>query len=157
MIVSELSTQVNDLLRPMGITRNLSAYSILCQCLELVCEQEDRLQAVEKDIYTPIADRRRCEPKAIQSAVRRAAKGAWLTNPEYVQQLAGYPLTGAPSAVQFIEMLYNALVRAVYKLNSVTKSVTMIRKNTLVLYESTCFSLYAGSGGRTHTPCGTGT
>ena len=28
MIVSELSTQVNDLLRPMGITRNLSAYSI---------------------------------------------------------------------------------------------------------------------------------
>ena len=57
MIVSELSTQVNDLLRPMGITRNLSAYSILCQCLELVCEQEDRLQAVEKDIYTPIADR----------------------------------------------------------------------------------------------------
>ena len=113
MIVSELSTQVNDLLRPMGITRNLSAYSILCQCLELVCEQEDRLQAVEKDIYTPIADRRRCEPKAIQSAVRRAAKGAWLTNPEYVQQLAGYPLTGCPSAVQFIEMLYNALVRAV--------------------------------------------
>ena len=113
MIVSELSTQVNDLLRPMGITRNLSAYSILCQCLELVCEQEDRLQAVEKDIYTPIADRRRCEPKAIQSAVRRAAKGAWLTNPEYVQQLAGYPLTGAPSAAQFIEMLYNALVRAV--------------------------------------------
>ena len=46
MIVSELSTQVNDLLRPMGITRNLSAYSILYQCLELVCEQEDRLQAV---------------------------------------------------------------------------------------------------------------
>ena len=67
MIVSELSTQVNDLLRPMGITRNLSAYSILCQCLELVCEQEDRLQAVEKDIYTPIADRRKCEPKAIQA------------------------------------------------------------------------------------------
>ena len=67
MIVSELSTQVNDLLRPMGITRNLSAYSILCQCLELVCEQEDRLQAVEKDIYTPIADRRRCEPKRFKA------------------------------------------------------------------------------------------
>ena len=28
MIVSELSTQVNDLLRPMGITRNLSAWSV---------------------------------------------------------------------------------------------------------------------------------
>lgn len=56
IIVSELSVQINDLLRPMGITRNLIAYSILYQCLELVCEQEDRLQAVEKDIYTPIAE-----------------------------------------------------------------------------------------------------
>ena len=111
MVTSELSTQLNDILRPMGITRNLSAYSILCQCLELICEQEDRLQAVEKDIYMPIADRKGCEPKAIQSAIRRAAKNAWLTNPEYVQKLAGYPLTGYPSAVQFLEMLYNALVR----------------------------------------------
>ena len=98
MIVSDLSAQVNDLLRPMGITRY---------------EQEDRLQAVEKEIYTPIADQRCCDPKAIQSAIRRATKTAWDTNPAYVQQLAGYPLTGAPSAVQFLEMLYNAAVRAV--------------------------------------------
>ena len=32
-------------------------------------------------------------------------------DPAYVQQLAGYPLTGCPSAVQFLEMLYNAVVR----------------------------------------------
>ena len=43
--------------------------------------------------------------------VRRAAKTAWAVNPERVQQLAGYPLTGCPSAVQFLEMLYNAVVR----------------------------------------------
>ena len=109
MIVSDLSAQVNDLLRPMGITRNVSAYSILLRCIELIYEQEDRLQAVEKEIYTPIADQRCCDPKAIQSAIRRATKTAWA----YVQQLAGYPLTGAPSAVQFLEMLYNAAVRAV--------------------------------------------
>lgn len=111
MTTTELSAQINDLLRPMGITRSMSAHSILCQCLELICEQEDRLQAVEKDIYTPIATRKHCGPKAIQSTVRRAAKSAWLTNPAYVQQLAGYPLTGVPSAVQFLEMLYNALAR----------------------------------------------
>ena len=67
---------------------------------------------MEKDSYTPIADRKQCNnPKAIQSTIRRAAKVAWSTNPAYVQQLAGYPLTGVPSAVQFLEMLYNALVR----------------------------------------------
>ena len=111
MITTDLSARINSLLRPMGITRNMSAYSILCQCLELICEQEDRLQAVEKDIYTPIADRKQCDPKAIQSTIRRAAQTAWNTSPEHVQQLAGYPLTGTPSAVQFLEMLYNALVR----------------------------------------------
>ena len=98
MITTELSAHINDLLRPMGITRNMSAYSILQQCLELICEQEDRLQAVEKDVYMPIADRKQCDPKAIQSTIRRAAKVAWATNPAYVQQLAGYPLTGCPSA-----------------------------------------------------------
>ena len=40
-----------------------------------------------------------------------AAQTAWTINPERVQTLAGYPLTGAPSAVQFLEMLYNAVVR----------------------------------------------
>ena len=88
MTTTELSAQINDLLRPMGITRNMSAYSTLQQCLELICEQEDRLQAVEKDIYTPIADRKQCDPKAIQSTIHRAAKVAWATNPELVQQLA---------------------------------------------------------------------
>ena len=48
MIVSDLSAQVNDLLRPMGITRNVSAYSILLRCIELIYEQENSLQAVEE-------------------------------------------------------------------------------------------------------------
>ena len=60
---------------------------------------------------TPISDQRHCKWSAIQSAVRRAAEKAWALNPVGVQQLAGYPLTGAPSAVQFLEMLYNAVVR----------------------------------------------
>ena len=30
-----------------------------------------------------------------------------------VQRLAGYPLTGCPSAVQFLELLYNGMVRGV--------------------------------------------
>lgn len=109
MITTELSAHINDLLRPMGITRNMSAYSILQQCLELICEQEDRLQAVEKDVYMPIAD----HPKAIQSTIRRAAQTAWATSPAQVQHLAGYPLTGCPSAVQFLELLYNGMVRGV--------------------------------------------
>ena len=108
---STLSLRIAQTLRPLGIIRSMRSYSIIADCLRLIWEQEDRLEAVQKEIYTPISDQRRCKWSAIQSAVRRAAEKAWALNPEGVQQLAGYPLTGAPSAVQFLEMLYNAVVR----------------------------------------------
>ncbi len=111
MTTTELSAQINDLLRPMGITRNMRAYRILQDALSLICEQEDRLEAAQKDVYEPLAEQYHCYWTAIQSVIRRAAQTAWSTTPAYVQQLAGYPLTGVPSAVQFLEMLYNALVR----------------------------------------------
>ena len=109
--MTDFAAQVDGVLRPLGITRNMRAYHTLSEALRLICEQEDRLEAVQKEIYTPISDQRSCKWSAIQSAVRRAAEKAWALNPEGVQQLAGYPLTGAPSAVQFLEMLYNAVVR----------------------------------------------
>ena len=105
MKISDSPAQLDQILRPLGITRSSRNYRVLCDCVALICEQEDRLEAVQKEIYTPISDQRRCKWSAIQSAVRRAAEKAWALNP------AGYPLTGAPSAVQFLEMLYNAVVR----------------------------------------------
>ncbi len=109
--ISESAIQIDNILRPLGITRNSKSYRALCECIALICEQEDNLEAVQKEIYTPIAEQRHCKWQAVQSAVRRAAKSAWETNPERVQELAGYPLSGAPSAVQFLEMVYNAVVR----------------------------------------------
>lgn len=109
--MTNFAANVSDLLRPLGITRNMRAYRILQDALSLICEQEDRLEAAQKDVYEPLAEKYHCYWTAIQSVIRRAAQTAWSTNPAYVQQLAGYPLTGTPSAVQFLEMLYNALVR----------------------------------------------
>ena len=109
--MDSLSARVNDVLRPLGITRSMKAHRILCGCVERIAAQEDRLEAVQKELYEPLAEQYDCEWKAIQSMVRRAAKTAWAVNPERVQQLAGYPLTGCPSAVQFLEMVYNAVVR----------------------------------------------
>ena len=47
MIVSDLSAQVNDLLRPMGITRNVSAYSILLRCIELIYRSEEHTSELQ--------------------------------------------------------------------------------------------------------------
>ena len=42
---------------------------------------------------------------------RRASKVAWYLCPERVQELAGYPLNGRPSAVTMLELLYNGVTR----------------------------------------------
>ena len=103
---STLSLRVAQTLRPLGIIRSMRSYSILADCLQLIWEQEDRLEAVE-----PVAEKHCSDWTAIQSTIRRAAQTAWSTNPSRVQELAGYPLDGCPSAVQFLEMLYNDLAR----------------------------------------------
>lgn len=70
MVTSDLSARINDVLRYVGITRNMNAYIILSQALTLIAEDEDRLRAVEKEVYTPIADKKPYEPK--QSRARSA-------------------------------------------------------------------------------------
>jgi len=86
MTTSNNSTfvQLNKVLRPFGITRNLRSHQLLCDCLERIFEQEDRLNAVQKEIYMPIGEMRRCDWSAVQSAVRRAAQTAWQNNPDAV-------------------------------------------------------------------------
>ena len=109
--MDSLSARVNYALRPLGITRSMKPHRVLCGCVGRIAAQEDRLEAVQKELYEPLAEQYDCEWTAIQSMVRRAAKTAWTVNPQRVQQLAGYPLNSTPSAVQFLEMLYNAVVR----------------------------------------------
>ena len=39
-------SQLDKILRPMGITRNLRSYHLICACIVRIFEQEDRLGAV---------------------------------------------------------------------------------------------------------------
>lgn len=50
---SDSPAQLDQILRPLGITRSSKNYRVLCECVALICEQEDRLEAVQKEIYTP--------------------------------------------------------------------------------------------------------
>ena len=81
MVTSDLSARINDVLRYVGITRNMNAYIILSQALTLIAEDEDRLRAVEKEVYTPIADKKMYEPKAVQSTIRRASRSHGISTP----------------------------------------------------------------------------
>lgn len=48
---NNIGSQLDKILRPMGITRNLRSYHLICACIVRIFEQEDRLGAVQKEIY----------------------------------------------------------------------------------------------------------
>lgn len=66
---STLSLRVAQTLRPLGIIRSMRSYSILADCLQLIWEQEDRLEAVQKEIYDPVAEKHCSDWTAIQSTI----------------------------------------------------------------------------------------
>ena len=104
-----MTDKFNCLLRPLGITRYRKGYPVLIRCLALVQAQPDRLQALQKEIYMPVADVSGMTWKSVESVIRRSAALAWKINPAQVQALAGYPLTKRPTAGAFLEMLCNVL------------------------------------------------
>ena len=48
---TDFALRAADVLRPLGITRNMRAYRILRDALARIYEQEDRLEAVQKGKY----------------------------------------------------------------------------------------------------------
>ena len=44
--ITDSPAQLDQILRPLGITRSSKNYRVLCECMDLICEQEDRLEAV---------------------------------------------------------------------------------------------------------------
>ena len=51
--MTDFAAQMDGVLRPLGITRNMRSYRTLSEALRLIYEQEDRLEAVQKEIYEP--------------------------------------------------------------------------------------------------------
>lgn len=64
---TDFALRVADILRPLGITRNMRAYRILRDALARIYEQEDRLEAVQKEVYEPLSEQYHCYWTAIQS------------------------------------------------------------------------------------------
>ena len=113
MIINEtdLERDIDDLIRPLGVTRRGERRTRLLKALFLICENEDRLNAVVKEIYCVVGKDCHCSSDAVDHSIHQAACTAWKTNRAYLMELAGYPLDAPPSAADFLEILYNRLVR----------------------------------------------
>lgn len=104
---------INQLLRRMGITANYRGHRQLAMAIRLVLEDEDRLYAVQQEIYQPIADALHCNRDTIDRNIRTVLQRAWKHNRPQLNALAGYELTEQPKPVEFIDMLANRVRRAI--------------------------------------------
>lgn len=52
--MTDFAAQVDGVLRPLGITRNMRAYHTLSEALRLICEQEDRLELSRRRSTSPL-------------------------------------------------------------------------------------------------------
>lgn len=103
--------QIEEVLRPFGITRKYVGCHQLALAVQIIQQEPDSLEAIGKQIYIPIAASCHCEWKTIERNMRTLAMRAWMVNPTYLQQLAGYPLHSSPTAAEFMEIISNYIQR----------------------------------------------
>lgn len=108
---TETENTLFDLLRTFGITNSYKGCGQLIKAVNIVLECPDELHAVHKHIYAVIAEDYVCQPTSVERNIRTLIDIAWKTNPERLMEIAGYPLSGRPSAVKFIEIFSNYILK----------------------------------------------
>lgn len=111
MKIDKQMEYVEESLRQLGILRTYRGRQAVIAAVQLALEDEDRLRSVTKGIYMEAAQRCGDSWTSVERNIRTVSRRAWMSNPDYLEQLAGYPLSGPPSASELIEMLANDAMR----------------------------------------------
>ena len=96
---------IHDILRRLGITKRYRGYDAIVYCVQLVLEDDRRLQSIIKNVYSPAAIHFHCRPANIERNIRTAVQRAWQLQPSLLCRLAGYQLTSAPSVSEFLALV----------------------------------------------------
>lgn len=103
---------IQETLRPFGITKCYKGFNHTAFAIALAVSKEDRLEAVTKEIYMETASHFDCKWTSVERNIRTAVVRAWNINRDLLCEIAGYPLTRAPTASEFIEIIASYLLRS---------------------------------------------
>lgn len=104
-------TDIQNALRPFGITRCYKGFRHAVYAIRLAVEDERRLGSVTREIYMVTAEHFGCRWTAVERNIRTVVLRAWQVDPELLCRMAGYPLDGAPTASEFIEIISSYILR----------------------------------------------
>lgn len=104
-------TQIDNLLRALGIGRQYCGYRLTVEAMHLLCQDEDRLLCIKSGILQPLADQFQCDWRSVERNLRTVICRAWRRNATLLTQMAAYPLLGIPTVTEFLDILASYLMR----------------------------------------------
>lgn len=104
-------TNINFLLQSLGITNNYRGYRYILLAINLVLENEDRLESVVNKVYYSIAKTYNINWTSVERNMRTLVNRAWNVNPKLLIEIAGYPMNGAPTTSEFLCIITNYINR----------------------------------------------
>jgi len=105
-------TNIQNVLRSLGITRCYKGFKHTVYAIQLAVAENERLEAVTKEIYMETAIHFGCKWTAVERNIRTAVSRAWQVNPGLLCRMAGYPLPAPPTASEFIEIISSYIIRS---------------------------------------------
>lgn len=103
---------IQEILHLFGISRCYKGFQHTAYAIHLAVAQEERLEAVTKEIYMTTAAHFGCKWTAVERNIRTAVERAWKVNPHLLRQMAGYPLSITPTASEFIAIIVSYIIRS---------------------------------------------
>ncbi len=99
-------TKAEQLIRKARFSKRYQGYRYLLECIELVLEDDNRLCALSREVYQPIARKYHVSCRCIERDIRTARDCAWLKGgKEFLEKISGGKFYEIPSVGELIEIL----------------------------------------------------
>ena len=97
--------RIQKLLESLGAGRNYAGFYQTARAILLILEDESRLSSVTKNVFEVIAEEYGCSRQAVERNIRTVIRRVWLVNPRFLSSISHYPLTTAPTIVEFLDIV----------------------------------------------------
>ncbi|HAS37448.1 MAG TPA: sporulation initiation factor Spo0A [Ruminococcaceae bacterium] len=114
--------EIQAILRKLGICSTYRGYKAMVIALTLALEDEDRLNAITREIYAETARQLDSTPSAVEKNLRTVVMRAWDINRTDLERMAGYRLEAMPSVSEFLDILFNYIQRSRMRKNKKSHS-----------------------------------
>ena len=106
-----MGNEIQIILRELGIGYTYRGYRSAVIAVSLAVEDENRLDSIVNNIYMETAKQTGVKWTAVERNIKTVIQRAWRTNPARLCEISGYPLSKPPTVSEFIDMMYNYVVR----------------------------------------------